>query len=1329
MERFEIHSHSDYSNIRLLDSINKTKDLIQISNNIGLSGICLTDHEALCGHVEFFQNWQSLKESKKIREDFKIGLGNEIYLVGSRNKNEIKKYFHFILLAKNNEGFEALKELSSIAWYNSFFDRGMQRVPTLYSDLKEIISRHPGTLIGSTACLGSEFSYFVLNLIEAEKNKNQENITYYKIEIMQLVEFFKDLFENDFYIEIAPSHTKEQIMYNKRAIEIADALNIKIVIGTDAHYQDRDKRLVHKVYLNSKNGEREVDDFYASAYLMGEEELKSFFPYLPIEKINSIFQNSIEIMNKIEGYSLYKEQVIPLEDIILDNSIVEYCGLQSYPNIITMITDANLQNRYWMETCLNKLLEKNKYTEKYLERLEIEADIINFISEKIKQPLTAYFNTLQHYIELFWECGSIVGPGRGSGVGFLSNYLLDITQIDPIEYDLPHWRFLNKERVEMPDIDIDLAPSKRSLIFKKIRESKVNKIIFDRESFKSLSKVAEGVGGLLQIATFGTEQTRSAILSSCRGYRSLEYPNGIDIDTAQYLTGLIPQERGFLWSLKDVVYGNEEEDRQPIKNFISEVSKYPDLLDIMTSIEGLINKRSQHASGVVIYNTDPWITNAVMRSPSGDLITQFALHESEYLGDIKYDFLATEVCDKIINCLNLLQKDNFFSQDLSIKEIYNQILHPEKINLSDKRIWDALAEGSVLDVFQFNSDVGLQAAKMIKPVNPIEMTSANALMRLMSGRGNERPIERYTRFKFNIEEWYAEVSRYHLTEEEIKIIEKYYLPRYGTPCLQEDLMLVVMDKDISGFTLKESNEARKIVAKKQMSRIPELKDKFFKQCESINLASYIWDTVLYPQLGYAFSILHSLAYSFVGIQTLLLATNFPNIYWNCACLITNSGGAQEEKGEDELKEEDEDEEEDEEEKEDEEELISIKKRIKNTDYGKISTAIGTMQKAGINISPPDINRSQYTFIPDKDNNTILYGMKGINQIGEDLVNAIIQNRPYISLKDFTSKVKMNKPQVINLIKSGSFDKFGASRKEILYQYIESISDKKEVLNLRNVQMLIEHSLLTGDNEYYARLFNFNKYIKRMPKLSYYLLDDIAYKFYSEFYDIDAIEYLDGLAAIKGSDWDKFYKKDMINLKKYIQDNQAFLLKELNNQLTQEVWNKYCQGTISKWEMDSMGFYYHGHELKNLKEEDYDIVNFFSLNPNSKIDRIVPMNGRSVPLYTLYRIAGTVLDKDKNKSTVTLLTNYGVVVVKIYQAQFSKYNKQISIKLADGRKKIVEKSWFTRGNKLIVTGIRRDDTFVPKVYKNSPYKHSISLITSINKDGTISLQNIRSGDEE
>lgn len=790
--RFETHAHSEYSNIRLLDCINRPKDLLTTAARLGYSGLTITDHECLSSHVQFLQLEKELKEKGKLPEDFKLGLGNEIYLTDTRDKSQ--KYFHFILIAKDTIGHRALRELSSTAWYNSYYDRGMERVPTLKSELSEIVNKYKGHLIAATACLGGELATLTNELVKAEKRKDEDEINTIKTKIVEFLKYCVDLFGEDFYIEVAPAKSKDQITFNTRVKSIAQAFNIPMIFATDAHYLTSKDRAVHKAYLNSKDGEREVDDFYYYSHLMDNEEaFDNLYPFFNEEEFRQMCANTVEIMDKVGTYEIFHNPIIP-EVNVKDYPKSSAWEWDFYPTIKKLLASDNIQERYWINECVKKLIELNLDGDKtYCQRLETEANVIDIIGQKLGNCLFSYFNTFQHYIDLFWECGSIVGPGRGSAVGFLSNYLLGITQLDPVKADVPYWRFLNKERIELPDIDIDLSPSKRKLIFKKIREEK-------------------GELNLLQVATFGTEGTRSMIQTACRGYRSEEHPNGIDVDIAQYLSGLIPQERGFLWSLNDVINGNEEKDRKPIKAFINEVEKYPGLLDIMISIEGLICKRGQHASGVILYNNSPYDTCALMRSPNGDLITQFSLHDAEALGDVKYDFLLTEICDKITNCLSLLQADGKIDKSLSLREVYNSVLHPEKINLQDERIWNALAQGSVMDVFQFNSDVGLQSAKTIKPRNPTEMMMANSLMRLMVEKGKERPLDRYVRLKNNFSLWYDELNMRGFSQDEVALLEKYYVPRWGVPAMQEDLMMICMDKHIANFSLKEANDARKIVA-------------------------------------------------------------------------------------------------------------------------------------------------------------------------------------------------------------------------------------------------------------------------------------------------------------------------------------------------------------------------------------------------------------------------------------------------------------------------------------------------------------------------------------
>ena len=391
---------------------------------------------------------------------------------------------------------------------------------------------------------------------------------------------------------------------------------------------------------------------------------------------------------------------------------------------------------------------------------------------------------------------------------------------------------------------------------------------------------------------------------------------------------------------------------------------------------------------------------------------------------------------------------------------------------------------------------------------------------------------------------------------------------------------------------------------------------------------------------------------------------------------------------------------------------------------KIATAIGSMMAAGVDITPPDINKSRLTFHPDLEQGIIRYGLRGINKIGSNIVDMTIKNRPYTSIADMNQKVKINKPQMVNLIKSGAFDSFGSDRVAVMHKYIEEISDQKKKLNLQNANMLFTMDMIPEKYTLHKQVFNFNKFLKKHKDGLYYFLDDYCYHFYERHFDLDnliinpIVDNGEITAKILQTKWETIYQRHMDDIRDYIKANHDRLLTELNTRLVDEMWKKYCLGTISKWEMDSISFYYHEHELAHVRNSTYGFIDFFSLPEEPVLDRVIEIKGNQVPLYQISRIAGTVLDKNKNKSTVTLLTTTGVVQVKVWQNQFSKYDRQISEKLPSGKKKVVEKSWFSRGNKIAVVGIRRGDTFVPKRYANTPYEGLFNLITSIEEDGTL-----------
>lgn len=323
-----------------------------------------------------------------------------------------------------------------------------------------------------------------------------------------------------------------------------------------------------------------------------------------------------------------------------------------------------------------------------------------------------------------------------------------------------------------------------------------------------------------------------------------------------------------------------------------------------------------------------------------------------------------------------------------------------------------------------------------------------------------------------------------------------------------------------------------------------------------------------------------------------------------------------------------------------------------------------------------------------------------------------------------SKVKVNKTQMISLIKSGAFDILHTDRIQAMNDYLDIIADKKKRITLQNMMMLIKKDLIPLSLEFEVKVFNFNKYIKQFSDDTTYHLDNIAMKFYSEHFDMDLlsevkVNALESYSTIKQTVWDNIYKKAMNPVRDWMKANQEQILAALNKSLYDEVVQKYALGDINKWDMDSLGTYCHDHELKNLKIEAYGIENFDWLDPEPKISsEFRSKDGGIIRLYEITRICGTIIDKDKNKSTVTILTpSMQVVNVKVWKNQYAKWDRQISRKNPDGTKTIIEKSFFARGNKIIITGIRRDDDFVPKKYKNTSYP-LFEKIEEMDKDGFI-----------
>ena len=1353
MSYTSLHVHTDYSNIRMLDSINQLPLLFDRCREVGLAGVAITDHESLSGHIKAMQELENRRKKYKTQyeneeneekkayikreldywNNFKLILGNEIYLTknGLTKENYIKgqdKYFHFILLAKDVEGHKQLRELSSRAWSHSF-RQFIERVPTYYKDIEEIIGSNPGHVIGSTACLGSKFASLIREFLD--NNHSKEVVT----KLDNFVKWGQKQFgKENFYIELQSSESEEQNEYNKCALAFAKSRGLKVIITTDAHYLRKEDRPIHKAYLNAGEGDRETDAFYSGTFIQDVDQIKEYMNNISSEDIDWMLDNTNYIASQIEEYSLYHKEIVPkikleFKDVRADSYdiiryIIKKCNLE-YIN--KFINSESEQDKCYINNIFYGLTEKIKSVddwEKYLVQIEKEVTEVWEITQKIGNELSSYFNTMAKVVDIMWHEGdSLVGISRGSAGGFVSNYLLGITQMDPIKYGIEnmYWRFIHRDRPELPDVDTDFQASKRPRVT------------------AALKQYFESIGGeVYNIATFGTETSKAALQTAARGL-------GYDSDVGLYISSLVPIDRGKVRTLKQCYYGDEEKGFAPIPQFIAAMNQYSDVWEVAQKVEGTICRRGLHACGMLIVNEDFCEHNAIMKAPNGTLCSQFELHDSEYMGGVKFDALTTDALDRIRTCLDLLLKYGYIEWHEDLKGTYNRYIGLDNLDYDTKEMWEEIGENKIGNLFQYDTPVGLATAKLVKPKNTMELAIANSLMRLMADESGIMPSETFEKYKNNIELWYDEMRRYKLTDEEIKIMEKHLLNNSGVCESQEGIMLISMDEKISGFSVKEANKLRKTIAKKKLAEIDTMHDMFMKkgheQGTSDNLLNYVWNVQVKRQLGYSFSVLHSFGYSLIAVQEMNLAYHYPTIFWNCANLIVDSAGIDEN---DEFvnliddfdpatenEEEDTNDDDDLEEDMTKEEKEEIKKQNKTVNYGKIASAIGKMMARGINVALPNINKSEFTFTPDIENNTILFGIKGISRINNDLAKAIIDNRPYKSLDDFLNKVKINKVSTVNLIKAGCFDGLeGKDRMQIMKDYIDSISDKKKRLTLQNMQMLIRENCIPNEYINQVHVFNFNKYLKNFKSLTNYILDERAMNFYEKKYDMDLISQDDkGNFIIKQNDWDKIYKKEMAGIKEELKTNEK-ILNNLNKKLFDSMWNKYAEGSISKWEMDSVNFYYHQHELAHIDKEKYYIADYNELPEEPEVETVwTTKDGKEIPIFKLNRICGTVIDKNKTKNIVMLLTDSGVVSVKIYRAQFSKYDKQISVKdEVTGKKTIIERSWFKRGNKLMIAGIRRGDNFVPKVYKsnNGLFEYPIELITDIDDEGLITVAGERAG---
>lgn len=726
------------------------------------------------------------------------------------------------------------------------------------------------------------------------------------------------------------------------------------------------------------------------------------------------------------------------------------------------------------------------------------------------------------------------------------------------------------------------------------------------------------------------------------------------------------------------------------------------------NIEGLITRLGVHASGVVCIDGDVNEYCSLMKTKNGQLVTSFELHNADRVGLIKYDYLTVSALDRIHQCMNYMLENGQMEWQGDLKSTYLKYLDPSKLDYETEEMWDMAADGKIRSLFQFDTVVGGQSIAKIRPKSLKQLAISNSVMRLMSD-GDEQPLDIYVKQKAVPEIWYNKMRNAGLTMQEIKILEKYLKEKNGVADSQEVLMQLSMDPGISNFSMKDANALRKTIAKKKFDQIEAIHKKFNEQgLAALNrqeFLDFVWKDCVELQLGYSFSTVHTTAYSIIAVQEMNLAYHFPIIYWNCACLSIDSSAVSDEDFYNLV----------------DEDIIELddteNKKVQNKmDYSKIATALDSFKRDGIKIRLPLVNESRLGFTPNEKDNEILYGLKGITKVTDPAIEQIMMNRTFNSFDEFLSRVTkkiVSKDKIINLIKCGGFDDLGVDKRELMKQYLTMTSEPKKNLTLQNANMLIDLNVLPPELEFEGDVYKLTKELRkhRDENKMWYAVDELEipsgkFEKWQEIVrdsNVPAVSMLfngSPRQVIDSSKWDRYYDSQMEHIRTAIKKDKENLLARLNQKLFENEWNKYASGDNLQWELDSINFYFSGHPLDNVLPYLPVAVDKLEDIVEDAQDGEFYIKGKVIPKMKLYTIAGTVIDKNTTKSTITVQTPDGVVIVKIYKNLFSTLGATLSSDTESGEKLIEQEGFFEKGTHLLITGIKRGSTFVPKVYKNT-----------------------------
>lgn len=1295
-----LHCHGEYSSavLRFPDAIGSVKESIQWCYENGLRGYAITDHQTVAGYADLEQAFNKLNVERPFQHIF----GNEFYLISEDednlrfSENQRPYYWHYLVNVLDEIGLKQMYELSSRAWLRSYTYKGLLRRPSFYSDFEEIVGKDPGHLIASSACLGGYLPKCILNNQPKEANN--------------FIKWNKQVFgDGNFFLECQPcfADNEEQIKVNQTLWQIHQKTNTPIIVTTDAHYLRPETRYIHTAFLKSKDGgdSREPEKFYQTTYLFTPQELREtlYNSSFTDEQIDVLFQTTNDIADRVQPITIKKKTRVPALPSLPQFEVKGYYQnkYDQYPHIKYYAESPNPNEQYYYAQ-VEKGLKEYQDThdidiDKYLKQVDIEMEQVKGLGDIFDGECMAdYFTVVQKVVDLIWSEGdSYVGIGRGSAGCYVTNKLLGITGIDPLlpenEEFYPWWRFCSIARSDsIFDIDIDIQSFKKERIIKALKEY-------------------FGWRRVCQVVTWGKLSAKTSLERAGKGL-------GIPDDTINYIKSLIPVKRGAIYSLKDCVEGNPSKGRERVPEFVNEVNKYPGLLETAMAFEGMIVSSGVHAGALNILKGDFTETGSLMVSANGAVVSQFDLHQAEYSGDLKMDLLSIDALECLRTCMDLLMQNGYIEWQGTLRDTYNYYLRDEALEKNNPEMWALLPK--MVNAFQYDTRAGKEALNKIGATNIVELTLANGLMRLAVPNG-EQPMDMYVRYRNDINEWYRDMTAYGIPQEEQDILKELLASYSGMMIAQATMMSVLMDKRVCGFTLKEADRARKAVSKKDPVALAETEQRLYQkgaECgRSKAFLDYLWNVQIEMSKSYAFDFSHSHEYSTECLQELNLYWKYPKIFWNASVVITQS------------------------QTEDERENTA-----NSMDYGKIAQSIYKAKENNITVAPPSIQKSTASFTVDVENDSILFGLACIAGINQDITSQIIQNRPYTSFQDFYTKNAydgslITRMKFVQLIKAGCFDEFEPNRIKVVKQFVVLSTPKQTKFTMANLPKAIEMKVPIP--RHLLSPYNFFKYI-RSPKFFYsvhpnfkskkiYRLDDRALQYFNKNCKAQLQEGIDwfvedDMTLVVDKSIEKLLKPTISELQSYIATEQ--FAKDYNRQLYRHIYNELVPNQdVNHWSLETCSFYSHEHELANIDRERYNISLFDEL-PEEPVFVTKRYGKREWKQYELSRIAGVVLDRTDSHHTITLLDmNNNVVQCKFVAENYAFFKQQISIEEGD-KKKVVDSSWFKRGQPLILTGVRiGENEFRVKTYKSSIFQHKVQKIVGIdNETGEIEVQSYRYG---